>query len=122
MTDPQTPKGRHANRDERGSFTSGNDAQKAKVEGRVKRRAGLTKLLRDQTKNGIEVGERMLVLARDKSHPSHFKALEWIEARVCGPLPQRLEVTSANGKPFSPLHGIDIQHLLALAKAKAEGT
>lgn len=117
MSDTQPPGEGAGNHDRRGAFAEGNKAQQAKVEGRVKRRAGLAQYLRQETRDGKEIGERMLLLARDKAHPAHFKALEWVDERVCGPRPTKVEVTGRGGKPLNPLSGVDVADLLALAKA-----
>ena len=121
MSDTQRPGEGSGNHDRHGAFAEGNKVQQAKTEAKVRRRAGLAQYLRAETKDGKEIGERMLSLCRDPDHPAHFKALEWVDERVCGPKPTRVQVTGANGKPLHPFADVSVADLLALAKASTEG-
>lgn len=118
MSDTSGPGGGSGNHDRRGRLVTGNDIATVRM---AKRARGLTRYLAEAMKDGEEVGEIMVRIARNDEHPSQYKAAEWIGVRLFGKPKETVEVTGAGGKPLNPLSGVDVADLLALAKAQGSG-
>lgn len=114
-----SPAGVTPNHDNRGRAAKGNNLR---GEVRAKRTRGLARFLAQETENGLEMGRVMLEIARDASHRDRFKAADWVVVRLMGKPADKVEVTGAKGEPLNPLAKVSIEDLLALAKARTEGT
>ena len=104
--------------DRKGKFGGANDARTKAIR---RRQRGLSRVLAQETRDGQEMAEVMLEIARDKGHRDRFKAADWVVTRLMGRAPEVIEVTGAGGKPLNPLSGVDVADLLALAKAQGGG-
>jgi len=105
------------NHDRRGRATPGNNLR---GEVKAKRQRGLARMLAQETENGLEMGRVMLGIARDPQHRDRFKAADWVVVRLMGKPVEKIELTGQDGKPLSPLAGVDVADLLALARAETE--
>lgn len=102
------------NHDRKGRLVSGNDVATVRM---AKRARGLTRYLAEEMKEGRELGEIAVRIARNDEHPAQFKAVEWIGVRLLGKPKETVEISGPGGKPLNPLSGVDVADLLALAKA-----
>lgn len=119
MNDETPPSPESPNHDRRGRALPGNNLR---GEAKKRKARGLARYLAQNTRDGFEMADIMMSLARTDGHRDQFRAAEWVLNRIFGPAPTKLELTGAGGKPLNPLAGVDINELLALAKAKTEGT
>lgn len=100
--------------DRRGRFAKGNNAA---TENRAKRQRGMSRRIAQETRSGMELVELALEIARERGHRDQLKAIDWLTIRMCGKVPDKLEVSGEDGKPLSPLATYTPEQLLALAKA-----
>lgn len=118
--EPAPPACATPNHDSKGRAAKGNNLR---GEVKAKRTRGLARFLAQETENGLEMGRVMLEIARDAQHRDRFKAADWVVIRIMGKSAEKVEVTGADGKPLDrPLERVSIEDLIALAKAKPEGT
>lgn len=101
------------NHDRRGKFASGNNAR---AEVRAKRQRGMARLIATETKSGEEMVRAALEIMRDGAHRDRLKAIDWLTVRMCGKVPDKIEVSGEDGKPLNPLAGLTPEQLLALLK------
>lgn len=113
------PEGVSPNHDRLGRAAPGNNLR---AEAKKKKARGLARMLAQETENGLEMGRVMLEIARDATHRDRFKAADWVVTRVIGKPVEKIELTGQDGKSLNPFAGVDLADLLALAKAKTEGT
>lgn len=118
-SNPETPAGplspERPNHDRLGRLAPGNNLR---GEAKKKKARGLARYLSQNTRDGFEMADIMLSLARTDGHRDQFRATEWVLNRIYGPAPTKMEVTGKDGAPLSPLAKVPIEELLALAKAK----
>ena len=100
----------------KGKFAPGNNAAAAN---RTKRQRGMARLIATETRSGLEMVEAALDIMRNKEHRDRLKAIDWLTIRLCGKVPDVVEVTGKDGQPLNPLAKVDVADLLALAKAQA---
>lgn len=115
---PPAPSGVTPNHDSKGRAAKGNNLR---GEVKAKRTRGLARFLAQETRDGQEMGEVMLRIARKDGHRDQLKAAEAILVRIMGKPADKVEVTGKGGEPLNPLAKVSIEDLLALAKAKTEG-
>lgn len=118
MSDTVTSSSTHEDHDRKGKFGGANDARTKAIR---RRQRGLSRVLAQETRDGQEMAEVMLEIARDKGHRDRFKAADWVVTRLMGKAAEVVEVSGPNGAPLNPLSGVDVADLLALARAKTEG-
>lgn len=106
------------NHDNKGRAAKGNNLR---GEVKAKRTRGLARFLAQETRDGQEMGEVMLRIAREDGHRDQLKAAEAILIRIMGKPADSIEVTGKGGEPLNPLAKVSIEDLLALARAKTEG-
>lgn len=118
MSEPIDGSGRDPNRNSRdGTFKSGN---RARTEVMAQRQRGMAKWIAKNTSSGIELAAAALEIARDASHRDRLKAIDWLTVRMCGKVPDKIEVSDADGRPLNPLAGLTAEQLLSLAKGETK--
>lgn len=115
--EPKAPEDERPNHDNKGRACKGNNLR---GQIKAKRTRGLARFLAQETRDGQEMGEVMLRIARTNGHRDQLKAADLVLVRIMGKAPDRIEVTGKDGAPVNPLAKVDIADLLALAKAKTE--
>lgn len=84
----------------------------------AKRARGVSRHIHNETRGGLEIVEVALEIMRDSEHRDRLKAAEFLMKRFAGKEPEavNLSVTSPDGSVVSPLAGVSIADVLALAK------
>lgn len=96
-----------------GKFAPGNNMSTSI---RAKRQRGMARLIATETKSGEEMVRAALEIMRDGTHRDRLKAIDWLTVRMCGKVPDKIEVSGEDGKPLNPLAGLTPEQLLALLK------
>lgn len=60
----------------------------------------LSRRIARETRDASELIDKLLALARDSSHPDHFKAINALLNRYAGKEPQTIELSGPDGQPL----------------------